>query len=348
MANSLAIASGYQPQNLGARCGICPLKGQKPVPPTIPRNVRFVVIGEGPGRLEILRQEPFVGPSGKLLDRVLRAAGLKRPEALITNAMACRSEDDRPDIKLAATSCCAPRLANELKDVPRSTPILPLGKWGARALLNVATIFKARGFIWDAAPVVEEKIVAAEKAFAQMQANAKKEGKLEKRREAMLKKERSILLMKAQATYAGFRAVPTLHPAFILRGADGWYPVLVNDVKRFARLLANPKLKLEDKAKYRVASTSQAIAELAGPLGPTIAVDIETAGPNPFDDKLICVGMSDGKRNVVVYPWKRSLAGALRKVFKDRQVVMHFGIQFDMLVLRREGAWPWPSNAAAR
>lgn len=68
----------------------------------IPADVLF--IGEAPGKAEDLLGEPFVGPSGKLLDVMVETAttraGLQRPPSyFITNTILCRpyvleEEDD--------------------------------------------------------------------------------------------------------------------------------------------------------------------------------------------------------------------------------------------------------------
>lgn len=352
----------YDPRALGARCDLCPLKGATPVPPSpsATDRPRFVIVGEAPGRLEVLKGAPFIGPSGKLLDRILREAGLDRDDAHVTNAMACRPEDDRPDVKLAATSCCAPRLAAELTALPRGEdrprirprstprtagnmlPVLPFGQWGSRAILGTRSILKARGFVWQAPLVQPEKIAAQKKALVRMRENARREHKLDKRREGIRKKERALLLLQAQATYAGAWAVPTLHPAFILRGADGWLPVLIGDVKRFRRLL-DGKLKLEDLGPYSVASTPAEVKEQVGALGEIhpgsfdLSFDIETTGKEATTTSLKCLSISDGKRTVVVHPWENRLMFSLRAALKGRTLVMHNGPQFDHIVMRRYG-----------
>jgi DNA polymerase len=46
---------------------------------------KLMLVGEAPGAQEERLREPFVGPAGQLLDRVLRAMGLERSSAYITN-----------------------------------------------------------------------------------------------------------------------------------------------------------------------------------------------------------------------------------------------------------------------
>jgi probable DNA metabolism protein len=52
-----------------------------------PRSARLMLVGEQPGDEEDLKGKPFVGPAGKVLDELLAAAGLKRSEIYITNAV---------------------------------------------------------------------------------------------------------------------------------------------------------------------------------------------------------------------------------------------------------------------
>jgi DNA polymerase len=51
------------------------------------RSPSIMFVGEQPGDQEDLAGHPFVGPSGKLLDRALEHAGLDRADAYVTNAV---------------------------------------------------------------------------------------------------------------------------------------------------------------------------------------------------------------------------------------------------------------------
>jgi uracil-DNA glycosylase len=52
-----------------------------------PKNARIMLVGEQPGDEEDVRGHPFVGPAGRVLDEVLKAAGLERKQVFITNAV---------------------------------------------------------------------------------------------------------------------------------------------------------------------------------------------------------------------------------------------------------------------
>ncbi|UCH85787.1 MAG: uracil-DNA glycosylase, partial [Candidatus Latescibacterota bacterium] len=56
---------------------------------------RVMFIGEGPGRDEDLKGEPFVGRSGQLLTKILAAIDMQRSDVYITNIVKCRPPQNR-------------------------------------------------------------------------------------------------------------------------------------------------------------------------------------------------------------------------------------------------------------
>lgn len=56
---------------------------------------QLVLLGEAPGRREDLLREPFVGPAGHMLDRILEMVGLKRDHVMIANTVCCRPPGNR-------------------------------------------------------------------------------------------------------------------------------------------------------------------------------------------------------------------------------------------------------------
>ncbi len=58
-------------------------------------RARLMLVGEGPGAEEDRLGRPFVGAAGKLLDRILEAADLKRDELYIANVVKCRPPGNR-------------------------------------------------------------------------------------------------------------------------------------------------------------------------------------------------------------------------------------------------------------
>ena len=69
------------------------------------KNARLMFIGEGPGEQEDLRGEPFVGPAGQLLDRMLEIIYLRREDVYITNIVKCRPPRNRDPLPAEQNAC---------------------------------------------------------------------------------------------------------------------------------------------------------------------------------------------------------------------------------------------------
>jgi uracil-DNA glycosylase family protein len=52
-----------------------------------PAHAAVMLVGEQPGDQEEAARKPFIGPSGKVLDKALAEAGLPRAETFVTNAV---------------------------------------------------------------------------------------------------------------------------------------------------------------------------------------------------------------------------------------------------------------------
>src|SRR5881628_1147866 len=68
-------------------CRACPLwkTGTQTVFGEGSSGAKVILVGEVPGNDDDLEGRPFVGPAGKLLDRVLEEVGLDRDEVYVTN-----------------------------------------------------------------------------------------------------------------------------------------------------------------------------------------------------------------------------------------------------------------------
>ncbi|HLD91996.1 MAG TPA: uracil-DNA glycosylase [Patescibacteria group bacterium] len=58
-------------------------------------EAKILCVGEGPGRMEDKEGLPFVGPAGKLLDKLLILANLERKKVFITNVVHHRPPNNR-------------------------------------------------------------------------------------------------------------------------------------------------------------------------------------------------------------------------------------------------------------
>lgn len=69
------------------------------------RQADVLFIGEGPGQQEDLRGEPFVGPAGQLLDRMLAVIDLDRTRVYIANIVKCRPPHNRDPLPEEQDAC---------------------------------------------------------------------------------------------------------------------------------------------------------------------------------------------------------------------------------------------------
>jgi len=58
-------------------------------------SAKIMFVGEAPGKTEALTARPFCGTAGKVLDRLIESAGMKRPEVYITNLVKDRPPENR-------------------------------------------------------------------------------------------------------------------------------------------------------------------------------------------------------------------------------------------------------------
>lgn len=143
--------SDYDPRAHGALCDKCPCNGRVVVPPT-PVAVHVgppagAIVGMAPGWEEQRQRKPFVGISGKKLDRILEKNRLDRKDFHITNAALCLPEKEEHFHD--AYKCCKPRLEAELQALPKQTPVIPLGAAALQSAFGrKMPITQARGFVW--------------------------------------------------------------------------------------------------------------------------------------------------------------------------------------------------------
>lgn len=114
-------------------CGICAMRTNA-VPGEGNPHARLMLVGEGPGAQEDATGRPFVGAAGQLLDKMLEAIDLPRPEVFIANVMKCRPPQNRkplPD-EMAA---CLPYLRRQIQLI-RPKVLVALGSTAGEALLS--------------------------------------------------------------------------------------------------------------------------------------------------------------------------------------------------------------------
>jgi DNA polymerase I-like protein with 3'-5' exonuclease and polymerase domains len=166
--------------------------------------------------------------------------------------------------------------------------------------------------------------------------------------------------------------VPTLHPAFILRGSDSdrddgrFAHVIIQDLRK-AFTLRKRKPSWDESAIFKrdssdgwpaIFPTLNDVREFVNDtLGTKVAVDVETTGNTPVDCRLICIGLASENGRVLCFPvlrqggarywddaeWGAAL-GAIVYLLTDPETpkVFHNG-PFDLVVLKCFGidVTPW-------
>ena len=266
-------------------CENCPLKSRS-VGPRGPRDARIVLIGEAPGQQELQTGLPFVGPSGRLLERALKRCGVEAGSEgmFVLNAVRCLP----PKAKL--TECCKAchsLLDQELLEYQHDVLIL-LGNTAVRSVTGDygKKITTARGH--------------------------------------------------AIETPYGI-AVPTFHPAFVLRPQGrGMYPQFLEDLRYALSIAQGADVKSPGVVEWVVVDDdnwSSAVATLAQ--YQTLAADIETSERNPRKDRILCIGVGGEKNKVFIFPEPQMYR--LRELFEsDIKWVWHNG-KFDTAFLETYG-----------
>lgn len=106
-----------------------------------PRDSKIIMVGEQPGDEEDQKGHPFVGPSGRLLGKAMREAGLDREKIYVTNAVKHFKFVERGKRRIHAKpslgeiSACRPWLEAELNVIGPEL-VVCLGATAAQSLMG--------------------------------------------------------------------------------------------------------------------------------------------------------------------------------------------------------------------
>ncbi|TPN70720.1 uracil-DNA glycosylase [Mesorhizobium sp. B1-1-1] len=107
-------------------------------------DASVMLVGEAPGRDEDIEGLPFVGRSGRLLDRMLAAIGLDRTSVYIANVIPWRPPGNRTPTP-HETEICRPFIERQIELV-KPKVLVNLGGPSAKTLLNTSEgILRLRG-----------------------------------------------------------------------------------------------------------------------------------------------------------------------------------------------------------
>ena len=122
-------------------CDLCDAGATQAVFGEGPEDARLIVVGEQPGDQEDKSGQPFVGPSGRLLDDVMDDVGIDRKQVYVTNAVKHFKFTRRGNRRLHKTpnvtevKSCRPWLEKEV-EVIGPKMVVTLGATAAKSLFG--------------------------------------------------------------------------------------------------------------------------------------------------------------------------------------------------------------------
>ncbi len=126
-------------------CTLCELHKSRTlaVPGEGSLNANVIFVGEGPGATEDIQGKPFVGSSGKYLDKLLDLISLNRKDVFIVNIVKCRPPGNRAPY-LDERNACLPYLKEQIRII-NPYIICTLGKTALETLTGITSISKVHG-----------------------------------------------------------------------------------------------------------------------------------------------------------------------------------------------------------
>lgn len=98
------------------------------------KNARLFLIAQAPGEVEDAKGRMFIGPSGEVLDSLLKKAKINREQIYMTNLIKCHLPKNRKP-KSEEIQACHPYLDQEI-DIIDPEFLIPLGHYATRYLLK--------------------------------------------------------------------------------------------------------------------------------------------------------------------------------------------------------------------
>lgn len=132
-------------------CPLCKLARTRKnaVPGEGQLSAKIMFIGEAPGNSEDKVGRPFVGAAGRILDDLLKKAGIERSQVFITNMVKCRPPNNRVP-KEDELTACRPYLDRQIALI-KPKVICILGRTAYSSLLGGSSITASRGKIVERA-----------------------------------------------------------------------------------------------------------------------------------------------------------------------------------------------------
>ncbi len=110
------------------------------VPGEGPANAKVMLVGQNPGVEEDKKGKPFIGRSGKFLNKILAENGIRREEVFTTNIVKHLSPENRQPLP-DEIKACAPYLEEQIKILkPKIVVLMGRVAWQAPRMEGITYI----------------------------------------------------------------------------------------------------------------------------------------------------------------------------------------------------------------
>lgn len=128
-----------------AVCSKCPFANKAFAKSTGPSDAKIAVVSRSPGYYEALNGRAFAGPSGQVLEHLLKMQGVTKDDVRLTNVVLCESEGPEEKGWGMAVACCAPRLEAEIANCDT---VIAAGGEAIHSLgIAVGGVYGNRGYV---------------------------------------------------------------------------------------------------------------------------------------------------------------------------------------------------------
>ena len=236
---------------------------------TFPPGARMLLVGEAPGDEEVLQGTPFVGPSGKLLDSLLRVAGIGRESVGVTNVFDVQLPGNNIEAWCGQATERATWAEYRTLPVDRAMNLRPehghhLERLAGEVMSLRPNIIVALGgtAMWALTGALSSEVT----------------------------RRRGAVTTCSLPGCAGVKVLPTFHPAFVLRSYKA-FPIVAADLIKARGEMDFPEIRTTPRALWVEPTLAEMETFKTRYLDPAalISIDIETI---PKFRQITCVGFA--------------------------------------------------------
>lgn len=256
-----------------------------------------MVVGEAPGEVELVRRQPFIGPTGRVFWTAAQAAGIDRGDCYVTNVIHAAPEGASGSPSSSQITAEWARLDGELAGAQCRVLVL-VGGVALKRVMGLSSITNMRGYLLRPADAQSALRPQQVQLGVYRTSKAGKYSKGDPR--YAVRRLPSPRVLPPHVKWI----IAVLHPAGIMRTGMRTLPALRADLERAGRAMRD---EVHPIGPENVKVATQPAMRMQGDF---IAVDIETPQP-PNDWVVERVGAASELGEVWSAPWSDVARSAL-------------------------------------